>query len=43
MQQIVPLDRLRQAVDILLGMQNANGGYASYELVRGSLLLEKLK
>lgn len=27
--------RLCDAVDVLLTMQNANGGFASYELVRG--------
>lgn len=34
--------RIFFAVDILLSMQNSNGGYASYELVRGSSFLEKL-
>jgi lanosterol synthase len=38
----ISLDRLRDSVDILLSMQNANGGFASYELVRGSHKLEWL-
>jgi lanosterol synthase len=35
-------ERLFDCVDTLLSMQNANGGFASYELVRGSQLLELL-
>lgn len=38
----MPEYRLQQAVDILLGMQNSNGGFASYELVRGTEYLELL-
>jgi lanosterol synthase len=38
----VSLDRLRDAVDTLLSMQNANGGYCSYELQRGSERMEWL-
>ena len=34
--------RLKDAVDILLGMQNADGGFASYELIRGPKWLEYL-
>ena len=34
--------RMQDAVDILLGMQNANGGFASYELIRGPSWLEWL-
>ncbi|KAF7798580.1 hypothetical protein EIP86_009802 [Pleurotus ostreatoroseus] len=34
--------RLQDAVDILLGMQNPNGGFASYELIRGPEWLEWL-
>lgn len=34
--------RLMDAVDILLGMQNADGGFASYELIRGPGWLEWL-
>jgi squalene cyclase len=30
------------AVDVLLTMQNAGGGYASYELIRGPKFLEWL-
>ncbi|KAF9181135.1 Lanosterol synthase (Oxidosqualene--lanosterol cyclase) [Haplosporangium sp. Z 767] len=36
----VSMERLEQAVDIVLGMQNANGGFASYENVRGPSWLE---
>lgn len=32
--------RLREAVDILLGMQNADGGFASYELCRAGTWAE---
>ncbi|KAG8900254.1 Lanosterol synthase (Oxidosqualene--lanosterol cyclase) [Tulasnella sp. 403] len=34
--------RLCDAVDVLLTMQNANGGFASYELIRGPVIVEKL-
>ncbi|KAJ1736115.1 hypothetical protein LPJ61_000165 [Coemansia biformis] len=34
--------RLQEAVDLLLGMQNRSGGFASYERVRGPQLLEHL-
>lgn len=33
---------MQDAVDILLGMQNPNGGFASYELIRGPGWLEWL-
>ncbi|CAG8590471.1 9549_t:CDS:2 [Acaulospora morrowiae] len=36
----VSKERLCQAVDILLDMQNEDGGIASYELIRGSEFLE---
>ncbi|KAI9094363.1 terpene synthase [Phlyctochytrium arcticum] len=36
----VGMDRLRQAVDVLLYMQNSSGGFGTYELTRGSKLLE---
>ncbi|KAF9972123.1 Lanosterol synthase (Oxidosqualene--lanosterol cyclase) [Actinomortierella ambigua] len=36
----VSMKRLEQAVDIVLPMQNANGGFASYESVRGPAWLE---
>lgn len=38
----VTLDRMRDAVDTLLTMQNPSGGYASYELQRGSERMEIL-
>lgn len=38
----VGLDRMRDAVDTLLSMQNKSGGFASYELTRGSTKLEWL-
>lgn len=41
--QLVSLERVRWAIDILLGMQNASGGFASYEERRGNpWLLEQL-
>ena len=42
MPKMVPTERLQDAVDILLGMQNPSGGFASYELIRGSKYLEYL-
>lgn len=33
--QLVSDERLFDAVDVILTMQNSNGGFASYELVRG--------
>lgn len=38
----VGLDRMQDAVDTLLSMQNQSGGFASYELTRGSTKLEWL-
>lgn len=38
----VTIDRMRDAVDVLLSMQNPSGGFASYELMRGSAKLEAL-
>ncbi|KAJ9100955.1 hypothetical protein QFC19_005351 [Naganishia cerealis] len=40
--QAVNEQRLKDCVDLLLTMQNSNGGFASYELVRGSKKLEWL-
>ncbi|KAL7312217.1 Lanosterol synthase (Oxidosqualene--lanosterol cyclase), variant 2 [Mucor circinelloides] len=39
---LVDLPRLRQAVDVMLTMQNADDGFASYETIRGPHLLEML-
>ena len=39
---LVSNDRLRDAIDTLLTMQNASGGFASYEPTRGSEYLEYL-
>ncbi|WRT67730.1 uncharacterized protein IL334_004702 [Kwoniella shivajii] len=36
------LDRMRDAIDTLLTMQNPSGGFASYELMRGSTKMEYL-
>jgi len=41
-EKVISDDRLFDAVDTLLSMQNDNGGYASYELVRGPKWLEWL-
>lgn len=35
-------DRVYECIETILSMQNGNGGFASYELVRGSQLLELL-
>jgi lanosterol synthase len=42
MPTLVSDDRLFDAVDTLLTMQNHDGGFASYELVRGPNWLEWL-
>ncbi|CAG8729255.1 22155_t:CDS:2, partial [Gigaspora rosea] len=39
---LIPKERLYQTIDILLSMQNTDGGFASYERTRGSKLLEWL-
>jgi lanosterol synthase len=36
----ITVDRMRDAVDTILSMQNPNGGYASYELQRAGEGLE---
>lgn len=41
-EKVISDSRLFDAVDTLLSMQNDNGGYASYELVRGPKWLEWL-
>ncbi|KAJ2591834.1 hypothetical protein EV177_008826 [Coemansia sp. RSA 1804] len=40
--KLVSDERLKQAVDLLLGMQNWGGGFASYERVRGFRIMEQL-
>lgn len=40
--KLVSERRMQDAVDILLGMQNSDGGFASYELIRGPGWLEWL-
>ncbi|ORY69166.1 terpenoid cyclases/protein prenyltransferase alpha-alpha toroid [Leucosporidium creatinivorum] len=42
MPQLVSRERMCDAVDIILSLQNADGGFAACELVRGSTLLEML-
>lgn len=42
LQPRVSVERLHDTVDLLLSLQNPGGGFASYELVRGSTLLEAL-
>ena len=39
---VVSQERLQNAVDVLLTMQNSDGGFASYEPIRGSKELEWL-
>lgn len=38
----ITIERMRDCVDTILSMQNPNGGFASYELQRGSEKLELL-
>ena len=38
----VKLDRMRDCVDTILSLQNSDGGFASYELQRGSERMEWL-
>ncbi|KAF8517972.1 terpenoid cyclases/protein prenyltransferase alpha-alpha toroid [Hysterangium stoloniferum] len=40
--KLVSERRLCDAVDVMLTMQNSNGGFASYELIRGPSLLEHI-
>ncbi|KAM4603181.1 lanosterol synthase, partial [Discoglossus pictus] len=40
--ELVPRDRLRDAVDVMLSMRNSDGGFATYETKRGGRLLELL-
>lgn len=40
--KLVDDQRLKDCVDLLLTMQNPDGGFASYELVRGNKKLEWL-
>lgn len=42
LQERVSYDRMCAAIDTILSLQNPSGGFASYELVRGSPLLESL-
>lgn len=42
MPTLVDISRLRDAVDVLLTMQNADNGFASYETIRATHLLELL-
>jgi lanosterol synthase len=38
----INIERMRDCIDTILSMQNPNGGYASYELQRGSEMMELL-
>jgi len=40
--KLISKERMCQAVDVMLSLQNPNGGFASYELVRGPQWLEWL-
>ena len=40
--QPITLERMRDCIDTILSMQNAGGGFASYELQRGSEKMEWL-
>lgn len=39
---LMPLAKLEQSIDLILSFQNPNGGWASYELIRGPEWLEWL-
>lgn len=41
-EKTITADRLQQAVNVVLSLQNPNGSWASYELTRGPEWLEKL-
>jgi len=40
--KLISKERMCDAVDVMLTLQNPNGGFASYELVRGPQWLELL-
>ena len=40
--KLISEDRLCDAVDVLLSLQNPDGGFASYELIRAPHLMEYL-
>lgn len=40
--QLIPVERLQDAVDVLLTMQNKNGGFGTYEVARAGKWLEAL-
>ncbi|KAL8277972.1 hypothetical protein RQP46_009604 [Phenoliferia psychrophenolica] len=42
MPQLVSKERMCDAIDLILTMQNKGGGFASYELIRGPAMLELL-
>jgi lanosterol synthase len=41
-EELITLDRMRDCVDTIISMQNSHGGFASYELTRGSEKIEYL-
>lgn len=36
----VTYERMCEAIDVILSLQNPNGGFASYELIRGTKYME---
>jgi lanosterol synthase len=40
--EMIDLQRVRDCVDTIMSMQNPSGGFASYELQRGSEAMEYL-
>lgn len=40
--ELVSKERLCDAIDVILSLQNPGGGFASYELIRGPAILEML-
>jgi lanosterol synthase len=39
---LISKGRMCEAIDVILSLQNPNGGFASYELIRGPSWLEQL-
>ena len=40
--KLISKQRMHDAVDVMLGLQNPDGGFASYEVIRGPQWLELL-
>ena len=40
--KLISIQRMHDAVDVMLSLQNSDGGFASYEIIRGPQWLEWL-